>query len=165
MRGSFVKQCLTGQYASLADAGTADIAMNIPIVAPGAMPNFRGVAQGIQLWAIECEFSDGTWFTTDDKTLTFILADQTVTAELYVNNRNVYFKEKLHSELTTSGAILHTQIVKQEFYPAIPFYGAQIHVGIVNASGVAQSVYVKIWYSFVTLTRDDLIGQLQNQLT
>lgn len=151
-----VKRSLVGSYSALADTATGNIAINIPVDIQ------RGI--GIQIWGAEIEFSDGTWFTTDNKTLAVVMARTLGAAERYANDPDVITKVKLHSELTTSGAILHDQVIKIDFYPAVPFIGPQLHVTITNNTGASQTVYVKIWFSTIRVNFNESMAMLQNQI-
>lgn len=154
--GPNVKRFLVGSYAALADAATGNIAINVPIdAAAGRM---------IQLWSIEVEYTDATWLTTDNKSLTIVIARTAGTAERYLNDPDVIAKFKIHSELTTSGAIVASQVVDKDLYPAAPCMNNQLHVTITNATGATQTVYVKVWYTDLFVNMAQSIALLQSQV-
>lgn len=151
-----IKRSLIGSYSSLADGNTGNIAINVPVDVQSGL--------GIQIWGIDIEYSDGTWFGVDNKSLAIVLARTTGTAERYMNDPDVIWKTKLHSELVTSGLVVRDQCLSKDMYPAIPFIGPQIHVTITNSTGATQTVYVKIWFSTIRVNYRESMSMLQNQI-
>lgn len=148
------RKFLVGSYSALADAATGNIAINCPV----------GGNQGIEILGIEVEFSDGTWFVVDNKSLSIVVARTSGTAERYINDPDVIFKTKLHSELATNGAILHEQVIERDIYPGVPHIGPQLHVTITNSTGAVQTVYAKIWYRDYFVSMQQAVGLLQSQV-
>lgn len=151
-----IKRSLLGTYSALADGSTGNIAINVPIDISNGL--------GIQIWGLEIEYSDGTWHVVDNKTLAIALCRTLGSAERYVNDPDVIFKMKLHSELATNGAILADQCKQVDMYPAIPFAGPQLHVTITNNTGASQNIYVKVWFSTIRINFRESLGMLQNQI-
>lgn len=158
--GPNVKRFLVGSYSALSDSSTGNIAINVPIdAAAGRM---------IQLWSIEVEFSDATWYLVDNKTLAIVIARTAGTTERFINDPDVIAKFKIHSEyiLTTSGSstIVGSMVFDKDLYPAVPLMNNQIHVTITNSTGATQTVYVKIWYTDLFVNMAQSLALLQSQV-
>lgn len=171
-RGSYTKAFLTTSVTVTSGAGAVgSSAMNVPLVAAGlGVGGYRGGAVGIQIWSIEIEF-DPVGFNVliaDTLQICVIISQVPVTANMFVNNRDVIYKYAPIVNLATAvGFNTLDAVHDQDFYPAIPFYGQQLHLGVVTpaALGVSITVYCKVWYSMVSLSQGELVQQLQNQLT
>jgi len=167
-RGNFVKSFLTTSVTIANGATTAgSSAMNVPLMSAGIMP--RGMAAGIQIWSIELEIDTtfaNTVLKTDSKEIEIMLSCVAVTGRKYVNDRDILFKTTVSSHFVTSGLAYFDRVINKDFYPAIPFYGQQLHLGVYgDTPGAAVTVYCKVWYSLVTLSQNEVLAQLQNQMT
>lgn len=152
-----IKRCLVGSYTSLASGSTGNIAINVPIDIQRGM--------GIQIWGIEIEMSDGTWLVVDNKDLAVVLARTLGAAERFVNDPDVIYKTKLHSELAGANSPWVEDLVRHiDLYPAIPFIGPQLHVTITNNTGATETIYVKVWFSTIRVSYQESMGMLQNQI-
>lgn len=169
-RGSYTKAFLSTSL-TVASAGGAvgSAAMNVPLVAAG-LQGMRG-AVGIQIWSIEIEI-DLTGYQamlgTNGKAIAVCLSQVPVTAEMFINNRDILWKWKVvHQWGSTVAYNNDPLVIDKDFYPAIPFYGQQLHLGVYTptALGASITVYCKVWYSMVSLSQAELVQQLQNQLT
>lgn len=166
-QGSYVKSFLTTSVTVASGSTVGSSAMNVPLMSAGIMP--RGMAAGIQIWSIEFEIDTTAMdklLTTTDQYVGVILSAVPVTAQKYVNDRDVLFKWQWYNNVGAAGVAMMNCVQDRDFYPAIPFYGQQLHLGVISGlTTTAITVYCKVWYSLVTLSQNEVLAQLQNQLT
>jgi hypothetical protein len=157
MRGDLVKRCLTGTYSALADGSTGNVAVNVPISVNDGL--------AIQVWGLDYEYTAEFAHAAATKGIEVVLAATAGTGRRYLNDRDVLLKHSVWNMYGSNvGNTVFPRAYSLDIYPAIPYFGSQIHVTLYNDSGAAQTSYFKIWYSFIQMNQREMLTQLQNQI-
>lgn len=153
-----IKRCLVGSTTSLADAGVANIAMNVPIDIQNGL--------GIQIWGWELEIAGAGALLGAADTWGFSaeLARTLGTQERHLNDPDVISKMSKIVDQGAAGLDKMDLVFEKDMYPAIPFVGPQLHVTITNNTTGVIDVYVKVWYSTIRVNYRESMAMLQNQI-
>lgn len=149
------KRWVGGSTTFSADT-TQQITLTLPIDA--------SQGRAIQLWSLDIEISVMTWIAAD-KNLSVFISRSSVSAEKFINDPDVLAKWKIHTECAAASAMPPVpNTYTLDFYPAIPYFGSQIYVGVTNATGGTPTVYVKLWYTDLYMDPRQMLASLQSSL-